>query len=166
MDSELVRPARVAESPIQLECKVLEVKELGSDGAAGNLVICELLRMHLKEEILGSDGYVDQQKIDLVARMGGSWYCRANGDALFEMQKPITSIGVGVDQLPEKIRLSSELSGNMLGILGSMTGLLSAEEIEKELITVDNTEITLDKAKSLLEEGNATLAYAILTKCL
>ncbi|MFY0644013.1 MAG: flavin reductase family protein [Bacteroidia bacterium] len=166
IDSELVRPARVKESPIQMECKVLEIKELGIEGSAGNLVICELLRMHINEEVLGLDGYVDQEKIDLVARMGGSWYCRANGDALFQMQKPITTIGVGIDKLPEKIRHSVNLTGNMLGILGSMTELLNVQQIEEELSKIDNREITLDKAKELIEAGNASLAYAILTKCL
>ena len=99
--SETVRPFRVQESPVQMECKVLEVKELGQNGGAGNLVICEVQRIHIKNEVLNENQMVDQHKIDLVSRMGGNWYCRANDASMFEVNKPITTIGVGIDQLPD-----------------------------------------------------------------
>ena len=122
--SDTIRPFRVKESPVQIECKVLEVKELGQNGGAGNLVICEVQKIHIAEEVLDENQMVDQQKIDLVSRMGGNWYCRANDASMFEVDKPITTIGVGVDALPEKIRTSSHLTGNDLGILGNMKAYL------------------------------------------
>ena len=102
--SELVRPFRIKESPVQLECKVLEVKELGNEGGAGNLIICEIIKLHISEDVLNEDQMVDQKKIDLVARMGGNWYCRADQNSMFEIEKPITTCGIGYDQIPEEIR--------------------------------------------------------------
>lgn len=167
LESELVKPFRVAESPIQMECKVKEVVELGESGGSGNLVICEVLRMHFNDAILNEDKtLVDQEKIDLVARMGGNWYCRAHGNALFEVQKPITTIGVGIDVLPENIRTSKELSGNDLGLLGGMEYVPGSEEIENELSRMDSDEITLSKAKDALQNNELYLAYAILSKIL
>lgn len=115
-----VRAPRVKESPVQLECIVREVMELGQHGGAGNLVICEVVMMHINEEVLDPETkMIDQQKIDLVARMGGDWYCRASGDNLFKVVKPLTQIGMGVDALPEHIRHSPVLTGNHLGMLGN-----------------------------------------------
>ena len=101
--SQIVKPFRVKESPVQLECKVNQVIELGQQGGAGNLVICEVVMIHVSEDVLDANKGIDQKKIDLVARMGGNWYCRAHGDALFEIEKPLTTIGIGVDQIPTAI---------------------------------------------------------------
>jgi flavin reductase (DIM6/NTAB) family NADH-FMN oxidoreductase RutF len=130
LPSEKVKPFRVAESPVQLECKVLEVKELGDTGGAGNLIICEVVKLHISEEMLDEKGIIDQRKIDLVARMGGNWYCRAHGDALFEVQKPLTTLGLGVDALPPAIRNSKVLTGNDLGQLGNLEQAPTEEETE------------------------------------
>ena len=102
--SQVVKPFRVKESPVQLECKVNQVIELGQEGGAGNLVICEVVMIHVNEDVLDANKLIDQHKIDLVARMGGNWYCRAHGDALFEIEKPITTLGIGVDQIPVAIK--------------------------------------------------------------
>lgn len=167
IESELVKPARVAESPIQMECKVNEVIELGQSGGSGNLIICEVLRMHFNDDVLNEDkSMVDQEKIDLVARMGGNWYCRAHGDALFEVQKPITTIGVGIDVLPEKIRNATSLSGNDLGLLGGMEYIPSKEQVDNELSKLSGQEITLDKGKAALEQNDIYLAFAIFSKIL
>jgi len=132
VESEAVKPFRVKESPVQLECKVKEVVAMGDDGGAGNLVICEVLRMHLHEEILDEAGRIDDHKIDLVARMGGNWYTRAI-DGMFEVPKPLRNLGVGVDQIPEAFRNSSILTGNDLGRLGNVDVLPQAEEIRAYL---------------------------------
>jgi flavin reductase (DIM6/NTAB) family NADH-FMN oxidoreductase RutF len=124
--SDLVKPMRVAESPVQLECKVFEVKEIGNC----NLVMCEIIKIHISESVLGANNLIDQQKIDLVARMGGNWYCRAHGDALFEIEKPITTIGVGVDSIPNEYRSSTILTGNNLGQLGNLEVIPTKEEID------------------------------------
>jgi flavin reductase (DIM6/NTAB) family NADH-FMN oxidoreductase RutF len=112
--SETIRPMRVKESPVQFECKVNQVIELGDQGGAGNLVICEVTKIHIHEDILGADGMIDQKKINLVARMGGNWYCHANEHSMFEITKPITTVGIGFDQLPEDIRNSPVLNMNEL----------------------------------------------------
>ena len=127
--SELIKPFRVKEAPVQMECKVLEVKELGVEGGAGNLIICEIVMMHINEAVLDENKAIDPRKIDLVARMGGNWYCRANGDALFEVQKPSLNLGIGVDSIPAHIRNSDILTGNNLGQLGSVEKLPTEEEI-------------------------------------
>ncbi len=127
--SDVVKPFRVKESPVQLECKVREVVELGNEGGAGNLVICEVLRVHVSEEVLDDNGKIDTQKIDLVARMGGDWYCRAHGDALFEVAKPLRTLGIGVDQIPADIRNSTILTGNDLGILGNVEEIPDETEV-------------------------------------
>jgi flavin reductase (DIM6/NTAB) family NADH-FMN oxidoreductase RutF len=119
--SENVKPFRVKESPVNLECKVLQVLETGKEGGAGNLIICEVVKMHIDERILGEDGQIDPHKIDLVARMGKDYYCRASGDAVFEVPKPNLNLGIGIDALPNHIRNSAILSGNDLGILGNST---------------------------------------------
>lgn len=163
--SELVKPFRVKESPVQLECKVLEVKELGKQGGAGNLVICEIMRMHISESVLDADKNIDTRKIDLVARMGDNWYCRASGEALFEVKKPITTIGIGFDQIPENIRNSNILTGNNLGLLGSIEQLPSPEEVaeyKKSLKTFASSHEQHLFAKSLLEANKVKEAWMTL----
>ena len=123
--SVLVKPPRVKESQAQFECKVLEIKRIGTM----NLVICEVILAHFSEKIIGENGKIEQQKTDWVARMGGDWYVRANEVSMFEVEKPITKIGIGYDVIPEKIRLSKILTGNHLGQLGNVENLPSHEEI-------------------------------------
>ena len=162
--SDTIRPFRVKESPVQIECKVLEIKELGQNGAAGNLVICEVQKIHIDERVLDENQMVDQKKIDLVSRMGGNWYCRANDTSMFEVDKPITTIGVGVDSLPINIRTSSQLTGNDLGILGNMQAIPTDEEIKAELSVIDTPSLSL--AKDLLNKNKPQMAYAVLTQVL
>jgi len=121
--SETVAPYRVKEAPVQFECKVNDIVALGDNGGAGNLIICEVKRMHIDEAILDDQEQISMEKIDLVARMGGNWYCRANGDALFEVEKPLATKGIGVDGIPKRIRESIFLSGNDLGMLGNVENL-------------------------------------------
>lgn len=118
--AERVRPFRVKESPVHFECKVKEVIETGAGGGAGNLVLCEIVLVHVNEDVLDPQGKIDQRKIDLVGRMGGAFYCRAHGDALFELTQPNKDFGAGVDALPLSVRNSSVLTGNDLGQLGSL----------------------------------------------
>ena len=118
--SALVKPPRVKESPVQLECKVLEIKPLGTEGGAGNLVIAEVMIMHLHENILNESGRIDQLKMDHVARLGGNWYARINESNLFEVEKPNTQTGIGFDNLPESVRQSNILTGNHLGQLANV----------------------------------------------
>jgi flavin reductase (DIM6/NTAB) family NADH-FMN oxidoreductase RutF len=121
LPSEKVKPFRVAESPVQMECIVRDIIETGTEGGAGNLVICEILVMHINDEVLDAATHkIDPHKIDLVARMGGDYYCRASGNAIFEVEKPNTQLGIGVDALPEAIRNSKVLTGNNLGQLGNV----------------------------------------------
>lgn len=129
--SELVKPFRVKESPVQMECKVNEVIALGENGGAGNLIVCDILLVHIHESILDAQGRIDQHKIDLVARLGGDWYSRNSGNALFEVPKPLTTLGIGVDAIPGNIRNSSILSGNDLGKLGNV------EHMPKDLEIAD-----------------------------
>jgi flavin reductase (DIM6/NTAB) family NADH-FMN oxidoreductase RutF len=140
--SELIKPFRVKESPVQMECKVLEVKELGTGGGSGNLIICEVIRIHINEGVLNAEGQIDQNKIDLVARMGGNFYCRAHGNALFEVDKPLTTTGIGFDQLPKEILNSKILTGNDLGMLANV----------ETLPTVLPTSIHLYENKSIEEK--------------
>lgn len=121
--SDFVKPFRVKESPAQLECKVKQIIETGQEGGAGNLIICEVVCMHLDDNVLDANGIIDPDKIDLVARMGANYYCRASGNAVFEVAKPNMELGVGVDKLPEAIRNSHVLTGNDLGILGNCTAV-------------------------------------------
>ncbi|GHB35253.1 flavin reductase family protein [Mongoliitalea lutea] len=127
--STMVKPPRVKESPAAFECKVLQVIPTGEEGGAGNLVICEVVLAHFQDHIFDEKGKIDPFKIDTVARMGGDWYCRANGDALFEIEKPVRNKGIGVDAIPAHIRLSVVLTGNHLGKLGNVETLPSAEAI-------------------------------------
>jgi flavin reductase (DIM6/NTAB) family NADH-FMN oxidoreductase RutF len=169
--SALVKPFRVKESPVQFECEVMQVIELGNEGGAGNLIICKVLLMHVNESVLDASSMIDQRKIDLVARMGGDWYCRAHGDALFEVEKPVARMGIGVDALPESIRNSSILSGNHLGILGNRETLPDNESLERfkssaEGQTLLNECAELDnrhfKARLLIEQGEPDKALLLL----
>lgn len=128
--SEKVKPFRVKESPVQFECKIIEIKELGNEGGAGNLVICEVVCMHIDERILDSDGKIDQVKLDLVARAGGSYYSRAK-DSFFEIPKPISQKGIGIDLLPDHVRSSPILTGNDLGMLGNVEFLPHQNDVNK-----------------------------------
>ena len=130
LKSELVTPPRVAEAPVQFECVVNEVISLGKNAGAGNLILAEIKLMHIHEEILDADGKIDQQKIDLVARLGGDWYCRVTKENLFKVAKPVRTMGIGVDALPNNIKYSKVLTGNNLGQLGNVEHLPLTEEIE------------------------------------
>jgi flavin reductase (DIM6/NTAB) family NADH-FMN oxidoreductase RutF len=132
LKSDLVKPFRVKESPIHLECKVKEVIELGTTGGSGNLIMCEIVKIHIDENVLDATGNIDQQKIDLVARMGGDWYCRANGSALFEVKKPITVKGIGFDALPDWVKQNDILTGNDLGRLASVESLPNSEMVKAD----------------------------------
>lgn len=136
LDSDLVRPYRVAESPVQFECKVTKVEALGKEGGAGNLVFSEVVKIHLHEKILDESGLIDQFKIDQVARMGGNWYSRANR-GMFEVPKPLARLGIGVDNIPEEIKSLKLLSGNDLGLLGNIEKIPDKNDIEEFLDTND-----------------------------
>lgn len=129
LESDLVRPFRVEESPVQFECKVNKVEPLGKEGGAGNLIFSEVLKIHINASVLDDDGNIDQQKIDQVARLGGNWYSRAN-KGLFEVPKPTTGMGIGVDRIPEEIRMSKVLTGNDLGMLGNVERLPSQNKVD------------------------------------
>jgi len=128
--SDMVRPPRVAEAPVQLECVVRDIIPLGDQHGAGNLILAEVKCIHIQESILDAEGGIDQAKIDLVARLGGDWYCRVTKDNLFKVAKPLTTRGIGVDALPKAVRLSPVLSGNDLGQLGNQEKMPPLEEIE------------------------------------
>jgi flavin reductase (DIM6/NTAB) family NADH-FMN oxidoreductase RutF len=160
--SHTVKPWRVKESPVQLECKVLEVKELGQSGGAGNLIICEVTCIHINESVLNADGDIDQTKIDLVARMGGNWYCRAHGEALFEVQKPLTTIGIGIDALPEHIRNSKRLTGNDLGQLGNLEHFPEPAEIDAVKQKYFEFSDRESKAIELIEASHINEALCLL----
>ena len=131
VESIQVKPYRVKESPVQMECIVKEIISLGEEGGAGNLVVCEIIKMHISENILNEYHHIDPNKIDLVGRMGANWYCRASNTSLFEVQKPNSKIGIGYDQLPQHIRDSDILSGNDLAKLANVKSLPSMEDVEK-----------------------------------
>jgi flavin reductase (DIM6/NTAB) family NADH-FMN oxidoreductase RutF len=171
--SDMVKAFRVKESPAQLECKVTQVIETGQEGGAGNLIICEVLCMHINDDVLNADGKIDPHKIDLVARMGGDYYCRASGSAVFEVAKPNAELGIGIDALPETIRNSSILTGNDLGLLGNSTSLPVVDTIlyDDQLTQIlrDNTgnqqalyTALHTYAKELLDAGNVHKAWQVL----
>jgi len=127
--SDLVKPFRVAESPVQFECKVNEIIKLGTEGGAGNLIVCEVVKLHIDNEILNGDGSINQEQLDLVARAGGNYYSRAK-KGFFEIPKPLSTLGIGVDSLPDHIKNSMILTGNDLGILGNVEVLPTQEEVK------------------------------------
>ena len=169
----IVKPPMVKESKVKLECKVIEIKPLGTEGGAGNLVICEVLRMHINDALLDENKKMDQRKLNHVARLGGDWYCVVNEQNLFQVEKPNTQLGIGVDQLPLPIRQSEVLTGNNLGQLANfqetptidpsfnddhLTHIIqyysvNPDEMEKELHSY---------AKKLLDEGKTKEAWQVL----
>jgi len=159
--SETVAPFRVKESPVQFECHVNQVIELGQKGGAGNLIICQVKKIHVNEAFMNEQGNIDQNKIDLVARMGGDWYCRANGQALFELVKPLTVCGIGVDALPDHIKNSHRLTGNELGKLGNLEAVPDAEFMY-ELKNKYEGQDAIEAAKTLLAANQAKEALALL----
>lgn len=168
LKSELVQPFRVAESPIQMECKVIEIKPLGQDKGAGNLVICKVLKLHISDEVLNIKGEIDQEKLDLVARGGGSYYIRAK-DGFLEIPKPLRTLGIGIDALPEELRNSTVLTGNDLGLLGNVEALPTQNEIDdfcknQEHKNIKTVKELHQKAQDYLREGQVQKAWCILLK--
>lgn len=129
LPSEEVKPFRVAESPVQFECKVKDIIYTGTEGGAGNLIVCEVVKIHINDDVLDENGAIDQYEIDLVARAGGSFYSRAR-DGFFEIPKPISTLGIGVDSIPENIRNSHVLTGNNLGMLGNVESLPTQQDVD------------------------------------
>ena len=168
--SDLVKPYRVAQSPVQFECKVNEIISLGTQGGAGNIVICEVLKIHINESVLDENGTIDPYKIDLVSRMGGNWYSRAN-QGLFEVAKPLTTLGIGVDQIPDYIKESLVFNGNDLGKLGNIEALPTTEEINtfvnknfavKGVLSSDDILKKFQKAKEYLDKNDVDSAWKVL----
>ena len=154
LPSEIVQPPRIKESPVQFECVVKEVIELGEEGGAGNLVMAEVVKIHINEEVLNEQGKIDPIAIDLVGRCGGDFYSRCNAQSMFEVPKPIRNKGIGVDQIPEDIRYSKILSGNDLGMLGNVEELPNETDVnEYKLIELSELFIELEDQQSALEEA-------------
>ncbi len=152
IESQVVKPWRVKESPVQMECKVNEVIELGEGGGAGNLIVCEILKIHISEDVLDENQVIDQKKIDLVARMGGDWYCRADENSMFEIKKPITTRGIGVDEMPLEVINSRVLTGNDIGQLGGVEALPDETEVnDYKLIELGDLFVSLEDAPEKLE---------------
>jgi hypothetical protein len=163
----------VKESKVKMECKVIEIKPLGTEGGAGNLVICEVLRMHIDDSLFDENKKLDQRKIHHIARLGGDWYCKADESNLFHVPKPNTELGIGIDALPESVRNSKILTGNNLGQLANIHAYptidpafydshlkeiilyysINPDEMEKELHVY---------AKKLLSEGKVNEAWQVL----
>ena len=172
LPSTLVKPPRVRESPVQFECSVTDIVALGDQGGAGNLIICKVLAIHVNGSVLNDEGRIDQHRIDLVARLGGNWYCRASGDALFEVEKPITTLGIGVDNIPEAIRYSPVLTGNHLGQLGNVEHLphqdlvdefKASEEFDLLMHSVLASDFASHRAAArLLDQGEVLKAWLVL----
>lgn len=129
LKSDIVKPFRVAESPVQFECKVNDIIKLGKEGGAGNLIICEVVKLHIAKEVLNEDETINQEKLDLVARVGGSYYSRAK-KGFFEIPKPLSILGIGVDSFPDHIKNSMILTGNDLGMLGNVEALPTKEDVQ------------------------------------
>jgi flavin reductase (DIM6/NTAB) family NADH-FMN oxidoreductase RutF len=155
--SKLVKPPRVAEAPIAMECKVLQIIQTGDQGAAGNLVICEIVMMHINENVLDADGKIDPWKLDAVARLGGDYYCRVQGDMIFKVPKPLEKIGIGIDNLPEHIRYSKILTGNDLGMLANVERIPGASGKK-----AGDQDAIHRKAQELLSKGQVDEAWKIL----
>lgn len=174
LSSELVKPPRVAESPVQLECKVREIITIQEGGGTGNLVIAEVVNMHIKSYLLDENDQMDQAALNLVARLGGDWYCRVTKENLFEVPKPLRKLGIGVDQLPEHIRNSSILTGNQLGLLANIEAIptfendiLEDEQIHslKSMWEQDQTQLNNELqryAARLLDEEQIEKAWQVL----
>lgn len=163
--SHKVAPFRVAEAPVQFECKVQQIIELGQEGGAGNLIICEVLQMHIHESILNEHGLIDQHKIDLVARMGADWYCRANPASMFEIKKPISTCGVGYDALPPDIKNSHVLSANDLGQLAGIEELPNETDVnEYKLLELSSLFLDLEANANALETALHQRAKELLSE--
>lgn len=171
--ASIVKPPMVKESKVQMECKVIEVKPLGTEGGAGNLVICEVMVMHIDDSLLDENKKIDQRKINHVARLGGDWYCVVNENNLFQVEKPNTKLGIGIDTLPGSIRNSSILSGNNLGQLANVHEMPVIEPsfddahlkqiIQYYSVTPDEMEKELHSyAKKLLDDGKVNAAWQVL----
>lgn len=168
--SDIVKPHRVAESPVQLECKVNQIIALGTEGGAGNLIICEIVKLHINEDIFDENGVISPEKIDLVSRLGGNWYSRSR-DGLFEVEKPLATLGIGVDAIPNFIKESAIFNGNDLGKLGNIETIPTEEEIaifvqnnttvKAVLSSTDEVKIQ-QKAKEFLDNDNAIDAWKVL----
>ena len=168
--SDLVKPFRVKESPVQFECKVTQIIALGTEGGAGNLILCEVIKMHIDEAVLDKNGAIDQYKIDLVSRLGGNWYSRSN-QGLFEVPKPLSTLGVGVDVIPDYIKKSSVFDGNDLGKLGNIEALPTTEEVSifvkqnfavKAVLSSDDQQNVHLEAKKYLEKDDVLSAWKVL----
>ena len=168
--SEVVKPFRVKESPVQFECKVTQIIPLGSEGGAGNLILCEVLRIHIDESILDENGAIDQYKIDLVSRLGGNWYSRSN-QGLFEVPKPLSTLGIGVDAIPNFIKESTVFNGNDLGMLGNIEALPTREEVSifvkqnfavKGVLSSDDVVKVHLEAKKYLDSNDVFSAWKVL----
>lgn len=171
--ASIVKPPMVKESKVQMECTVIEVKPLGTEGGAGNLVICEVMLMHIDDSLLDENKKIDQRKINHVARLGGDWYCVVNENNLFQVEKPNTKLGIGIDTLPASIRNSSILSGNNLGQLANVHEMPVIEPsfddahlkqiIQYYSVTPDEMEKELHSyAKKLLDDGKVNAAWQVL----
>jgi flavin reductase (DIM6/NTAB) family NADH-FMN oxidoreductase RutF len=162
--SKMVKPFRVKESPVQIECKIVDIQETGKEGGAGNLIMAEMLCMHIDPSVLTADGKIDQHRIDLVGRLGSDWYVRASGNALFEVPKPARNLGIGFDKLPIAIKNSKFLTGNDLGMLANIEQLPDADSIaifgrmNKDLIAL----LQQDLASTEKQEGLHRLAHQLL----
>ena len=168
--SDIVKPPRVQEAPVQFECKVNDVIALGNQGGAGNLIIAEVVKLHIKETILDADGKIDANKIDAVARMGGNWYNRSR-EGMFEVIKPIKTRGIGVDALPISIKNSTILTGNDLGILGNSERIPTMNEVKEYLslkveksfdIQTSTKENIHKQAQDMLQKGTILDAFKLL----
>ncbi|WP_158845950.1 flavin reductase family protein [Algibacter sp. L1A34] len=170
LKSDIVKPFRVAESPIQIECKVNEVIRLGHEGGAGNLVICEVVKLHIDDAVLNEDDTINQEKLDLVARAGGSFYSRAK-NGFFEIPKPVATKGVGVDNFPDHVKNSMVLTGNDLGMLGNVETLPTTESVETFVASLGSNNPSIktathnekhELAQYYLSLGNVEDAWRIL----
>lgn len=160
VQSDLVKPFRVAESPSQIECKVIEIKEMGVGGGAGNLVICQVVRIHIKDEVLNDENKIDQRKMKLVGRLGASWYSKTDDAALFELAQPMSPT-LGYDGLPDYVRLSDNLNGNEIGKLASLDSMpdeITINDVSKERNMGDEW----SQIKSYLNSGDYNKALALL----
>lgn len=170
LKSDIVKPHRVAESPVQFECKVAKVEALGNEGGAGNLIFCEVVKVHVSKDVLDENGSIDQHKIDLVARMGGNWYSRAN-KGMFEVPKPISTLGIGVDAIPFEIKNSKLLTGNDLGMLGNVEHIPTEDEVAefvqnnmsiRTLLSANDMDEVQLKAKDFLSSNDVQSAWKLL----
>ncbi len=153
--SDLIKPPRVGESPVAFECKVTQVVELGHEGGAGNLVLCEVVKMHIQRQYLNDQDNIDTTKLDLVGRMGEMWYTRASGSSLFEIPKPLHTQGIGIDALPKAIKESSILTGNMLARLGNTEAIPSQKDCNEyqKTFSKDLSQLSIGDIHQLIKEA-------------